>query len=91
MLRDMKHQFDQLGGCSNCHARKVVGVEYLRPLVCFDGRVMFTNIKFQNNDDVRIMFSIFYQYCTKGSNKLDATLVRCVLRYMFKLNPPEDL
>ncbi|MCH89760.1 photosystem I P700 chlorophyll a apoprotein [Trifolium medium] len=33
------------------------------------------NMKLQNDGDVRIMFSIFYQYNTKGPIELDSTLV----------------
>ncbi|MCH88959.1 hypothetical protein A2U01_0009852, partial [Trifolium medium] len=43
-----------------------------------DGTVLFTNMKLQNDNDVRTMFSIFSQYMTKGPIELDATLVRSV-------------
>jgi hypothetical protein len=33
-------------------------------------------MKFRNNDDVRMMFSIFGQYNTKEPIKLDVSLVR---------------
>ncbi|MCI22980.1 photosystem I P700 chlorophyll a apoprotein, partial [Trifolium medium] len=43
-----------------------------------NGRVRFINMKLQNDDDVRTMFSIFSQYNMKGPIELDATLVRYV-------------
>ncbi|MCH84927.1 hypothetical protein A2U01_0005765 [Trifolium medium] len=43
-----------------------------------DGRVRFDNMKFRNDDDVRIMFSIFPQYSTKGPIELDVTISRFI-------------
>jgi hypothetical protein len=60
-LVDLKHQLDQLNDHLKCRdARRVVSVEYRRPSVYSDERVLFTNMKFQNDSDLRIMFSIFY-------------------------------
>jgi hypothetical protein len=53
-------------------------VEYRRPSIYLDKTVLFTNMKHQNDADVRTMFSIFSQYITKGMNELDGTLVRSV-------------
>ncbi|MCH97337.1 hypothetical protein A2U01_0018331, partial [Trifolium medium] len=91
-LADLKHQLSQLNGRLNCHdARRVTDVEYRRPSVCsYDGSIFVTNMKFQNNGDVRTMFSILSQYSTKGLIELDATLL-IHTRYMFKLDPSEDL
>ncbi|MCH95231.1 hypothetical protein A2U01_0016206 [Trifolium medium] len=51
-LAYMKHQLDQLNGRLNCRdARRAVGVEYHRLSVCSDGRVLFTNMKLQNDSD----------------------------------------
>lgn len=38
-------------------------------------------MQLQNYSDVRITFSIFYQYSIKWSNKLDATFIRsnCII------------
>jgi hypothetical protein len=53
-------------------------VEYRRPSVCSNGTVLYTNIKLQNDGDVRTMFSIFSQYMMNGPIELDAKLVRSV-------------
>ncbi|KAK2414869.1 hypothetical protein QL285_037407 [Trifolium repens] len=61
-LVDLKHQLSQLNGHLNSHdVSRVTGVEYLRSSVCSDGNVLFTNMKLQNDADVRTMFSIFSQ------------------------------
>lgn len=52
-----------------------------------DGCILFTNMKLQNEDDMRTMLSIFGQDSTKG--QLDATFVISV--YVFKLNMLEIL
>ncbi|MCI54065.1 hypothetical protein A2U01_0075312 [Trifolium medium] len=78
MLRcaNLKHQLDQLNGRLKCRdVRRVAGVEYHRPSVGTDERVRFTNMKLQNNDYMRTMFT---HYSTKGPIDLDATLVRFV-------------
>jgi hypothetical protein len=66
-LGDLNHQLTQLN--SRFHfqdQRRVTEVEYRRPSVCSDETVLFTNMKLQNNDDVRTMFSIFSWYMTNG-------------------------
>ncbi|MCH88009.1 hypothetical protein A2U01_0008890, partial [Trifolium medium] len=55
--------------------KKVGRVEYRRSPVCSDGHVLFTNMKLQNDNDVKIMFSIFSQYNMKGLIELDTTSV----------------
>ncbi|MCI53522.1 photosystem I P700 chlorophyll a apoprotein, partial [Trifolium medium] len=66
-------------GCLNCcNARRVASVEYRRMSVGSDERVRFTNMKLQNDDDVRTMFSIFSQHSMNGLIKLNVTLVRSV-------------
>ncbi|MCI22866.1 hypothetical protein A2U01_0044044 [Trifolium medium] len=72
----MKHQLN-----SRIHfrdQRRMTDVEYRRSSVCSDGTVLFTNIKLQNDGDVRTMFSIFSEYMTKGPIELNAKLLRFV-------------
>jgi len=54
----------------------VAGVEYRRPSVDSTKKMMYNQMKLMNNINVRIMFSIFNQYSTKGHNELEASLVR---------------
>jgi hypothetical protein len=55
-----------------------------------DGSISFNNMKLQNNEDIRTMFSTFSQYNTKGPIELDATLTRSVDAILARLNRPED-
>ncbi|MCH82446.1 hypothetical protein A2U01_0003252 [Trifolium medium] len=78
-LADLKHQLSQLNNRLNYRdARRVTDVEYRRSSVCTDRSVLFIDMKFQNDGDVRTTFSIFSQYSTKGPIELDVTLVRSV-------------
>ncbi|KAK2361307.1 hypothetical protein QL285_086471 [Trifolium repens] len=91
-LIDLKHQLSQLSGRLNCHnASRVTGVEYLRSSVCSDGNVLFTNMKLQNDGDVRTMFSIFSQYSTKGLIELYTTLMRSFQDICSSLNRSRTL
>ncbi|KEH29810.1 hypothetical protein MTR_4g052240 [Medicago truncatula] len=51
-------------------------VEYHRPSIDSDGSIQFIQMMFSNDDNMRIMFSIFSQHTTKWSIKLDASLLR---------------
>jgi hypothetical protein len=53
-------------------------VEYRRLSVCSNENVSFTNMKLQNDSDVRTISSIFSQYIMEGPIELDATLMRLV-------------
>ncbi|PNX88078.1 hypothetical protein L195_g044178 [Trifolium pratense] len=46
-------------------------VEHRRTSVCSDETVPFTNMKLQNDTDVRTMISIFSHYMTKRPIKLE--------------------
>jgi len=52
-------------------------VDYRHLFVDLDGRVWFIYMKLQNDGDMRTMFYIFVQYCSKGPIKIDITLLRC--------------
>ncbi|MCH86236.1 hypothetical protein A2U01_0007090, partial [Trifolium medium] len=79
-LADLKHQLDQLNISVNNQSdtRRVTSLEYRKPLMGSDGRFTFNNMKLQNDDDIRTMFSIYSQYNTKGLIELDAKLTRSV-------------
>jgi len=78
-LSDLKKQLDWINGRLNHDdTRMVVSVKYRRPLIDPNGHIQFTQMKLQNDDDVRTMFSIFDQYCSKGRIKWDITFVRFV-------------
>jgi hypothetical protein len=90
-LADLKQQLDQLNRHLNGHrdTRRVTHIEYRRPSVMEDGRVVsFTNMVLRTDEDVRSMFSIFSQYSTKGPIELDAKLVRSVTDILTSLNRP---
>jgi hypothetical protein len=55
-----------------------------------DGRLTFTNMKLENNEDIRTMFSIHSQYSTKGPIELNAKLTRSVDAILARLKRPED-
>ncbi|MCI31209.1 hypothetical protein A2U01_0052421, partial [Trifolium medium] len=58
-LGDLKHQLTQINSRLHyCHQRRVTNVENRRPSVCSDVTVLFTNMKLQNDADVRTIFSI---------------------------------
>jgi hypothetical protein len=76
---NLKHQLDELNGRLNYRdARRVASVQHCRLLIGSDRRIRFTNMKLQNEDNVRTMCSILSQYITNGLIKLDATLNRYV-------------
>ncbi|MCI23305.1 hypothetical protein A2U01_0044484, partial [Trifolium medium] len=80
---DLKHQLNSLLHFRN--QRRVTDIEYRRLFVCSNGTVMYTNMKLQNDGDVKTMFSIFSRYMTKGSIELNAKLVRSVEAIMSNL------
>jgi len=55
----------------------MLSVEYLRLSVNLDGCVSFIYMKLQKDKDMRTMFYIFIQYCSKGPIEIDITLMRC--------------
>ena len=70
-------QLDQINRQLNhIDTRKVDIIDYLRLSIDFDGIIQFTQMKLSNNNDVRIMFSIFGQRNSHGPIELDASLVR---------------
>jgi hypothetical protein len=78
-LADLKHQLTQLNSRLHfCNERRVTDLEYYCHSVCSDETVLFTNMKLQNDGDVRTVFSIVSQHMTKGSIELDVKLVRFV-------------
>jgi hypothetical protein len=77
MLLDLKDQLDQINNRINHKdTRRVYSVEDRHPSTDSDGSVWFDQMKLQNDDDVRAMFSIFGKHNAKGPNELDASLVR---------------
>jgi len=47
-------------------------------------------MKLTNEDDVRIMFSVFGQHSTRGPIELDASLVRSAEQILKSLNRPRN-
>jgi hypothetical protein len=61
-LSELKQQLDELNGRLTGHRdnRRVATIEYRRPSVICDGRVVrFTNMVLDTDDDVKSMFEIF--------------------------------
>ncbi|MCI75567.1 hypothetical protein A2U01_0096836, partial [Trifolium medium] len=56
-LSDLKHHLNSLLHFRD--QRRVTGIKYRRPSVCSNGTVSYAGMKFQNDGDVRTMFSIF--------------------------------
>jgi hypothetical protein len=77
-LGDLKNQLAQLSGRLHFRdQRRATDVEYRFPSVCSQNRPVHQH-ETLNYGDVRIMFSIFSQYMTKGPIELDAKLDRSV-------------
>ena len=67
-LSNLKDQLDQVNSILNhIDTRRVDIVEYRHPSIYSNGSVRFSQIKRQNNDDVRTTFSIFGQ---RSSNRV---------------------
>ncbi|MCI09969.1 hypothetical protein A2U01_0031060, partial [Trifolium medium] len=72
IMSDLKHQLNSL--LHYREQRRVTAIKYRRPSVYSKGIVVFTNMKLQNDVDVKTIFSIFYKNITKGPIELDAKL-----------------
>lgn len=56
----------------------MVSVEYNCPSIDNDECVHFINMQLQNDDNVRIMFSILAQYRSSKTIKFHIILIRCI-------------
>ncbi|XP_058753434.1 uncharacterized protein LOC131626614 [Vicia villosa] len=56
--------------------RKLVKLEYRSPSLETEGNVQFTQFALKKDDDLKVMFSTFCQYSTKGPIKVDAKIQR---------------
>ena len=90
-LSGLKDELNQIN-CQLNHrdTRRVVGVEYRCPLSNSSRSIWFSRMKLTNNDDVRIMFSVFGQHNTRGPIELDASLVRSAEQILKSLNRPRN-
>ncbi|CAJ2645392.1 unnamed protein product [Trifolium pratense] len=88
----LKQQLNQLNRTVNNRNdnRTVSSLKYRKPSIGSDGRVTFTDMMLENNDDIQTMFSIFEQYSTRWPIELDATLTRSVEAILAILVRPED-
>ncbi|MCH92165.1 hypothetical protein A2U01_0013100 [Trifolium medium] len=88
----LKQQLNQLNRTVNNRNdnRTVSSLMYRKPSIGSDGRVTFTSMELQNNEDVQTMFSIFEQYSTRGPIELDATMTRSVEAILASLVGPGD-
>jgi hypothetical protein len=90
-LSGLKKQLDELNGrlTGLRDNRRVANVEYRRPSVISDGRVVsFRNMVLRTDDDVKSMFEIFSEHSTKGPIELDAKLLRSVPEILSSLRRP---
>jgi len=72
----LKDQLDQIRGHLNHRdTRRIHSVEYRRSSMDSNESAQFTLMKLWNNDEVRIMFSVFGQHSLKGPVELDVSLV----------------
>ncbi|PNX58696.1 hypothetical protein L195_g051042, partial [Trifolium pratense] len=76
----LKQQLNQLNRTVNNRNdnRTVSSLKYRKSSIGSDGRITFTDMMLENNDEIQTMFSIFEQYSTRGPIELDATLTRSV-------------
>ena len=69
--------------------RRVEYICYERPTLD-DGRIMFTRLELKNDDDVRSMFSIFWQHSMFPWIDMFVTLLRSTEDILNNLISPED-
>ncbi|XP_045830908.1 uncharacterized protein LOC123922206 [Trifolium pratense] len=88
----LKQQLNELNRTTNNQNdnRTVSSLKYCKPSIGPDGRISFTDMMLENNDDIETMFSIFEQYSNRGPIELDATLTRSVEAILASLVRPED-
>ena len=89
-LKGLKDQLNEINqGLNPRDTRRVEYIWYDR-LTLDDGRTTFSQLELKNNDDVRSMFSIFWQHNMLPWIDMFVTLLRSTEDILNSLIPPED-
>ncbi|CAL5185986.1 unnamed protein product [Lathyrus oleraceus] len=70
--------------------RRVVELEYRSPAIDNEGNIQFTMLELKTDDDLKVMWSAFYRYSTKGLIEVDVTIQRSVEDIIRMLQRPEQ-
>lgn len=63
---------------------RVVKLQYCLPLIDNEMEIQFTMFELKSDDDLKVIWSTFYHYSTKGLMNLDATIQRSV-KYIIRM------
>jgi hypothetical protein len=89
-LKGLKDQLDEINqGLNPGDTGRVEYVWYERPTLD-DDRITFSRLEIKNNDDVRSMFSIFWQHNMFPWIGMFVTLLRSPEDILNSLIPPEN-
>jgi len=89
-LKGLEDQLDEINqGLNPEDTRRVKYIWYERPTMD-DGKITFSHLELKNNDDVRRMFSIFWQHNMVLFIDMFVTLQRSTEDILNNLIPPED-
>ncbi|CAK8574089.1 unnamed protein product [Lathyrus sativus] len=66
-----------------------VKLEYCSLSFNNEGKIQFTMLKLKTNEDLKVMWSTFFYYSTKGSIEVDATIARSTEDILKMLQCPE--
>jgi len=89
-LKGLKDQLDEINqGLNLRDTMRVKYIWYERPTLD-DGRITFSRLKLKNDNDVRNMFSIFWQHNMVPLIDMFVTLQRSTEDILNSLIPPED-
>jgi len=81
---------DEINQRLNPGDTKSVKYIWYEPPMLDDGRITFSRLELKNDDDVRSMFSIFWQYIMVSLIDMFVTLQRSTEDILNSLIPPED-
>jgi hypothetical protein len=89
-LKGLKYQLNEINqGLNPEDTRRVKYIWYERPTLD-DGRITFSRLELKNDDDVRSMFSIFWQHSMVPFIDMFVMLQRSIEDILNSLIPPED-
>ena len=89
MLKGLKDQLDEINqGLNPGDTRRVKYILYERPTLD-DGRITFSRLELKKDDDMRSMFSIFWQHNMYPWIDMFVTLLRSTEDILNSLIPPE--
>lgn len=70
-------------------SRRVIKLEYRSSSLDNEGKIQFTNFELKTNEDLQVMWSIFYRYASKGLIEVDTKIERPTNDIVNMLQHPE--